>query len=138
MVYDDDDTRSWWSKDTVVAVTGSNKGLGYEIVRGLAKQGLTTVLTARDPARGLTALQTLQAEGLDSVHFHQLDVTDTDSVKKLAAWLQKEFGGFDILVRRDDEEPTSCDPFLIHHILQKHSCKRQRNAFSKLGSLLIT
>ncbi|CAM6019066.1 unnamed protein product [Sphagnum balticum] len=90
--------RSWWSKDTVVAVTGSNKGLGYEIVRGLAKQGLTTVLTARDPARGLTALQTLQAEGLDSVHFHQLDVTDTDSVKRLAAWLKKEFGGFDILI----------------------------------------
>jgi hypothetical protein len=138
MIYDDDDTRSWWSKDTVVAVTGSNKGLGYEIVRGLAKQGLTTVLTARDPARGLTALQTLQAEGLDSVHFHQLDVTDTDSVKRLAAWLQKEFGGFDILVRRDDEEPTSCDPCFYHHILQKHSCKRQRNEFSQLGSLLIT
>jgi (+)-neomenthol dehydrogenase len=49
----------------MVAVTGSNKGLGYEIVRGLAKQGLTIVLTTQDPVRELTALQTLQAEGLD-------------------------------------------------------------------------
>jgi carbonyl reductase 1 len=87
MVYDGDDTRSWWSKDMMVAVIGSNKGLGYEIVHGLAKQGCTIVLTARDPARGLIALQTFQAEGLDLVHFHQLDVTNTDSVKKLTAWL---------------------------------------------------
>jgi len=65
-------------------------------------------------------------------------VTDTNYVKKLAAWLPKEFAGFNILVRRDDEKPTSCDPSLIHHTLQKHSYKRQRNEFSKLGSLLIT
>ncbi len=59
MVYDDDDTRSLWSKDMVVALIGSNKGLGYKIVRGLAKhakQGLTIVLTAQDLVRGLTAL----------------------------------------------------------------------------------
>jgi hypothetical protein len=38
MVYDDDDTRSLWSKDMVVAaLIGNNKGLGYEIVCGLAK-----------------------------------------------------------------------------------------------------
>jgi len=49
----------------MVAVIGSNKGLGYEIVRGLAKQGLTIVLTTQNPVRELTALQTLQAEGLD-------------------------------------------------------------------------
>jgi NAD(P)-dependent dehydrogenase (short-subunit alcohol dehydrogenase family) len=87
MVYDDDDTRSWWSKDMMVAVIGSNKGLAYEIVHGLAKQGLTRVLTARDPVRGLIALQTFQAVGLDLVHFHQLDVINTDSAKKLTAWL---------------------------------------------------
>jgi NAD(P)-dependent dehydrogenase (short-subunit alcohol dehydrogenase family) len=87
MVYNDDETRSWWSKDMMVAVIGSSKGLGYEIVHGLAKQGLTIVLTARDPVRGLIALQTFQAEGLDLVHFHQLDVTNTDSAKKLTAWL---------------------------------------------------
>jgi len=51
-------------------------------------------------------------------------VTDTNYVKKLAAWLQKEFAGFNILVRRDDEKPTSCLS-LIHHTLQKHSYKRQ-------------
>jgi hypothetical protein len=58
-------------------------------------------------------------------------VTDTNYVKKLAAWLQKEFAGFNILVRRDDEKPTSCLS-LIHHTLQKHSYKRQRNEFLNL------
>jgi hypothetical protein len=46
MLYDDDDIRSLWSKDTVVAITKSNKGLKYEIVRGFVKQGLTTILIA--------------------------------------------------------------------------------------------
>jgi enoyl-[acyl-carrier-protein] reductase (NADH) len=49
MVYDDDVIRS---KDMVVEIIRSNKGLGYEIVRGLAKQGLTIVLTAQDRIKG--------------------------------------------------------------------------------------
>jgi len=51
MVYDDDVIRS---KDMVVEIIRSNKGLGYEIVRGLAKQGLTIVLTAQDRIKGFT------------------------------------------------------------------------------------
>jgi hypothetical protein len=34
-------------------------------------------------------------------------------VKKLATWLQKEFEGFDILVRKDDEKPTSFNSSLV-------------------------
>ncbi len=46
----------WWSKDTVAVVTGANKGIGFEIVRQLAKEGITVVLTARDETRGKEAL----------------------------------------------------------------------------------
>lgn len=87
-----------WSKATVAVVTGSNKGIGYEVVRQLARQGLSTVLTARDESRGQAALEALKAEGLQTVYFHQLDVTDAESVKKLAAWLKDAFGGIDLLV----------------------------------------
>jgi len=51
MVYDDDVIRS---KDMVVEIIRSNKGLRYEIVHGLAKQGLTIVLTAQDRIKGFT------------------------------------------------------------------------------------
>ena len=78
-------------------VTGSNKGIGFEIVRRLAKEGITTVLTARDQTRGREAQSKLKAEGLEVV-FHELDVTSTNSAESFAAWLEKEYGGLDIRV----------------------------------------
>lgn len=92
------DYRPWWSKDTIAVVTGANKGIGYEIVRQLAEQGLTVVLTARDPGRGQAAIDALEADGQKNVWFHQLDVTSSDSVEALANWLKTQFGGIDILV----------------------------------------
>lgn len=88
----------WWSEDTVAVVTGSNKGIGYEIVRVFAEKGLTVVLTARDPARGQAAVDELKATGLKNIWFHTLNVTSPESVKVLATWLKEKFGGFDILV----------------------------------------
>ncbi|CAM6085768.1 unnamed protein product [Calypogeia fissa] len=90
--------RSWWSRDTVAVVTGGNKGLGLEIVRQLANEGLTVVLTARDSEKGQNALNALKDEGLNTIIFHQLDVTSSRSVEALADWLMMEFGGLDILV----------------------------------------
>jgi hypothetical protein len=54
----------WWSKDTVAVVTGANKGIGLEIVRQLAKEGITVVLTARDATRGKEALGSLKPRAL--------------------------------------------------------------------------
>ncbi|CAM6118255.1 unnamed protein product [Calypogeia fissa] len=88
----------WWSKATVAVVTGANKGIGSDIVRQLAKAGVTTVLTARDESRGVAAVDKLKAEGLENVLFHPLDVTDAASASKLANWLKEKFGGIDILV----------------------------------------
>ncbi|KAJ7562222.1 hypothetical protein O6H91_03G059800 [Diphasiastrum complanatum] len=87
----------WWSRDTIAVVTGGNKGIGLEIVRQLAKQGVTTILTARDESRGQQALSALKADGLDVI-FHQLDVTDSKSIRELATWVKARFGGLDILV----------------------------------------
>ncbi|WJX87035.1 (+)-neomenthol dehydrogenase [Trifolium repens] len=80
-------------------VTGSNKGIGLEIVRQLASAGIKVVLTARDEKRGLQALETLKASGLsDFVVFHQLDVADAASVATLADFVKSQFGKLDILV----------------------------------------
>lgn len=92
-------SRSSWTKATVVVVTGGNKGVGFVIVKELAKHGLTVVLTARDPVKGNAAMEALKfEEGFENIHFHPLEVTSLTSAQNLAVWLKDEFGGIDILV----------------------------------------
>ncbi|KAM9365004.1 uncharacterized protein KZ484_011225 [Pholidichthys leucotaenia] len=79
-------------------VTGSNKGIGYAIVRALCKQFQGDVhLTARDVGRGEEAVKSLASEGL-TAHFWQLDINDPNSIKTAAAYFKDKYGGVDILV----------------------------------------
>ncbi|XP_061340155.1 (+)-neomenthol dehydrogenase-like [Gastrolobium bilobum] len=80
-------------------VTGANKGIGFEICKQLASNGITVVLTARDDKRGLEAVDKLKQLGLsDQVVFHQLDVTDLNSIASLANFIKTQLGKLDILV----------------------------------------
>jgi NAD(P)-dependent dehydrogenase (short-subunit alcohol dehydrogenase family) len=81
----------------VALVTGANKGIGFEIVRQLARQGVTVVLGARDEERGKRAAGQLRDEGLD-VSFVRLDVTDAASVAALPGFLEERFGRLDVVV----------------------------------------
>ncbi|XP_044106900.1 carbonyl reductase [NADPH] 1-like [Neovison vison] len=86
------------SSQRVALVTGSNKGLGFTIVRDLCRQfSGDVVLTARDEARGRAAVQQLQAEGLNP-RFHLLDIDDLQSIRALRDFVRKEYGGLDVLV----------------------------------------
>ncbi|KAI3446938.1 hypothetical protein Pfo_003603 [Paulownia fortunei] len=91
---------SWWSKETVAIVTGANKGIGFALVKRLAELGLTVILTARDTARGLKAVELLKSEGLN-VHSFCLDVSDPNSIKTFVSWFQEAFGVVDILVNNN-------------------------------------
>ena len=55
------------------------------------------MLTARNEARGLEAVEGVRRSGADAV-FHQLDVTDPNSVARLADFVRDQFGKLDILV----------------------------------------
>lgn len=82
----------------IIVVTGSNKGIGYGIVRVLSKSFQGDVLaTARNVARGEAAIAELKKEGHEA-KFYPLDITDPESVANLAKYLKKEYGGLDILV----------------------------------------
>jgi carbonyl reductase 1 len=82
----------------VAVVTGSNKGIGFAIVRGLCKQFKGDVyLTARDQTRGLQAVEQLKKEGLNP-KFHQLDIEDKKSIETLKIFLKNTYGGLDVLV----------------------------------------
>ncbi|KAF5951302.1 hypothetical protein HYC85_009246 [Camellia sinensis] len=80
-------------------VTGANRGMGLEICRQLASNGVMVVLTARDEKKGIEALEKLKENGLsDLVVFHQLDVLDPSTIASLADFIQTQFGRLDILV----------------------------------------
>jgi NAD(P)-dependent dehydrogenase (short-subunit alcohol dehydrogenase family) len=81
----------------VALVTGSNKGIGLELVRQLCRAGIITYLSARDERRGLAALAHLKDEGL-SPEFLTLDVTNMNSVRYAAEHIEQQHGKLDILV----------------------------------------
>ena len=97
-------------KNRVAVVTGANKGIGLEISRQLAKQGIRVYIGARDEVRGRQAAEKLRAEGLDAQPL-RLDVTDAGSVTAAAATLERDAGRLDILVNNagiaiDDGRPS--------------------------------
>ncbi|KAJ4842967.1 hypothetical protein Tsubulata_020027 [Turnera subulata] len=93
-------------------VTGSNKGIGYEICRQLASHGITVILTARCPSRGLEAVKKLKESGVteDLLVFHQLDVGNPDSIASLAEFVKTKYGKLDILVNNAGVSGIILDP----------------------------
>uniref|UniRef100_A0A131XVV1 carbonyl reductase (NADPH) n=1 Tax=Ixodes ricinus TaxID=34613 RepID=A0A131XVV1_IXORI len=82
----------------VAVVTGSNKGIGFSIVKFLCQQFDGDVyLTARDEKRGKAAVKELE-QMLLHPKFHQLDIDDPGSVLKLRDHLKDTYGGLDVLV----------------------------------------
>jgi NAD(P)-dependent dehydrogenase (short-subunit alcohol dehydrogenase family) len=81
----------------IALISGANKGIGFEIARGLGAKKITVLVGARDEARGQAAAGKLKSEGAD-VRFVKLDVTDSGTIERAAEWIEKEFGRLDILV----------------------------------------
>ena len=82
----------------VAVVSGSNKGIGLAIVRGLCKQFQGDVyLTSRDTTRGKEAVALLEGEGLHP-KYHQLDITSVESVEALKKFILEKYNGIDVLV----------------------------------------
>ncbi|CAD6260191.1 unnamed protein product [Miscanthus lutarioriparius] len=82
----------------IAVVTGANRGIGLEVCRQLAVNGITVVLTALDEGMGAEAIEKLKGLALSDVLFHQLDITDVSSIARLANFLNTRFGKLDILV----------------------------------------
>ncbi|XP_046552062.1 carbonyl reductase [NADPH] 1-like [Haliotis rubra] len=94
----------------VAVVTGSNKGIGFAVVRGLCKSFDGDVfLTARDEGRGQAAIADLNKEGLQP-KFHQLDINDRSSIERLKSFLLSTYGGLDVLVNNAGIAYRNADP----------------------------
>jgi NAD(P)-dependent dehydrogenase (short-subunit alcohol dehydrogenase family) len=108
---------------TIALVTGSQRGIGLEVVRQLAQQGMTVILTGRDINKAQSAAAALQADGLD-VRAKALDVADSASVQRLADDIAAEFGQLDILVNNAaqfapwTETASTADLAAVHQLLE--------------------
>jgi NAD(P)-dependent dehydrogenase (short-subunit alcohol dehydrogenase family) len=81
----------------VALITGANKGIGFEIARGLGQCGFAVLVGARDRARGETAAAELRSIGIDA-RVLELDVTSEASVTGAAAEIEATEGRLDVLV----------------------------------------
>lgn len=142
-------------------VTGANKGIGYEIARGLSKQGMAVVLGCRNLERGKAAAARLAGEGL-SVTPMLLDVTRPDTIIATASHVAKAYGKLDVLVNNAgiaqewQSSPSKVDLALVKQtyetnvfgvmaaiqimlpLLRRSPAGRIVNVSSSLGSLALT
>ncbi|WP_293180837.1 SDR family NAD(P)-dependent oxidoreductase [Oceanithermus sp.] len=81
----------------IALVTGANRGIGFEVVRGLAERGYLALLGARDAAAGEEAAARLREVGL-AVEPVRIDVTDDVSVNAALAAVKDRYGRLDSLV----------------------------------------
>lgn len=144
----------------VAFVTGANKGIGFEVARGLGKAGMTVLLGARDARRGAEASERLRGEGLD-VREIEIDLGDEATIQAAATKIDAEFGRLDVLVNnagitaQGDGPPSKADLAAVRRtfetnffatvavtqamlpLVRKSAAGRIVNVSSGLGSLAL-
>ena len=92
-------------KDKVAIVTGSSKGIGLAIARGLSENGANVVLSSRSQETVELAANQFQKDGL-SVLAQSCHVGDQKQRIKLVEKTTKKFGKIDILVNNAAINPV--------------------------------
>ncbi len=85
----------------VAVVTGGTRGIGLEIVKGLAKlDGFKVLFTARSQESGEAARNKVAESGIDvsNVSFFVADVTEEDGAQRVANHVRETFGTAHVLV----------------------------------------
>lgn len=126
----------------IAVVTGGNRGLGLEACRQLARAGAKVILASRDPLKGEAAARTLrEQEGL-SVTPYPLDVTDPESVRRLADFIGREFGRVDILINnvgvfKDSDDPATGSAFNTNLAIVRETFETNVNGPLMVSQTLI-
>jgi short-subunit dehydrogenase len=81
-----------------IVITGASGGIGAEIAKHCAESGANLVLIARSIEKLKQLQMELQQKHQVRVEVYQLDVSDTDKVKKVFTTIFTEIGEVDILV----------------------------------------
>ena len=84
--------------EKLVFVTGSNKGIGYGIIKHLGLSGWRVILGARDKARAEASIQKLRDLGIDVAGWVNIELADLNSIEKAAAEIAEKYGNLSLLV----------------------------------------
>jgi len=84
-------------KDRVVLITGSSQGIGKETALEFAKQGANVAITYNKNKKQAEEIFK-ECNKLKEAFLVQLDVTDSDSIKKCIEKVIDKFGAIDILI----------------------------------------
>jgi NAD(P)-dependent dehydrogenase (short-subunit alcohol dehydrogenase family) len=107
----------------VALVTGANKGIGFEIAKGLAERGFAVLVGARNAEAGSAAAEALQAAGLEAEAI-VIDVTDAASLRQAAETIGSRWGRLDVLVNNagislgKDALPSTTDLDLMRQVYE--------------------
>jgi NAD(P)-dependent dehydrogenase (short-subunit alcohol dehydrogenase family) len=78
----------------IALVSGANQGVGFQVAKELAANGLTVLVGTRNLQRGETAAKEIGPGAIPL----QLDVTDRVSISTAAKHIRNQFGRLDLLV----------------------------------------
>ncbi|MER6565509.1 SDR family NAD(P)-dependent oxidoreductase [Streptomyces sp. NPDC001093] len=85
------------SSHRIALITGGNRGLGRETASRLAALGMHVLVGSRSAEAGEATARQLTGRGLSALGV-QLDVTDPENVRSVAADIGRTYGRLDVLV----------------------------------------
>jgi NAD(P)-dependent dehydrogenase (short-subunit alcohol dehydrogenase family) len=130
-------------RQRVALVTGANKGIGFEVARQLAREGLRVFIGARDEKAGKAAAEKLRTEGAkttkdpsdDCIRFLKIDISEPDNIRAAAEHFEKQSERLDVLINNagillgdDDKEVLKITPEIFEKTLRTNT----------LGALLVS
>jgi len=85
--------------ERIALVTGANSGIGKITARELARKGMHVLMVCRDARKGEAARQEIiAASGNSRVDLLRCDLSDQDSIVKLASAMRSQYQHLDVLV----------------------------------------
>src|SRR6184192_8080 len=122
----------------IALVTGANKGIGFEVVRDLARKGFHVFLGARNEKAGEVAAEKLRTEGekedYGEITVLKIDVSKPDSIRSAAEEFSRKSDRLDTLVNNagilldDDNTILTITPEIFETTLRTNT----------LGALLVS
>ena len=83
-------------------VTGANKGIGFEVVRQLAREGFRVFLGARNEEAGKAAAERLNQEsrkaGNEEINFLRIDIAKPESIRRAVEEFARQSDRLDALI----------------------------------------
>ena len=127
----------------IALVTGANKGIGFEVVRQLAREGFRVFLGARNEKAGEEAAEKLDSEAKQearaegrtgvSVTFVKIDISEPESIRRASEEFPRQSDRLDSLVNNagilldDDKDVLTVVPETFETTLRTNT----------LGALLV-